>query len=179
MLPETFCDLKRIDLQIVPPGSLIAGLMQLSVMAAAQRYGELITHLETDRPRLRKPQVMGSDGCRPQTRQGWEATNFRCALSRRRFGSAMASWLLSILAGNEVGPCWRQGRRRCVVFPCFCLIPAKQFSHRALVAPPVVMRRPRDRRRVIGVQTDRGCGGELRWPAERGRRSRMPFLSFR
>ena len=59
MLPETFCDLKRIDLQIAPPGSLIAGLVQLSVMAAAQRYGELITHLETDRPRLREPQVVG------------------------------------------------------------------------------------------------------------------------
>ena len=37
------------------------------------------------------------------------------------------------------------------VIPCLRLIPAKQFSHRALVSPPVVMRRPRDRCRIVGV----------------------------
>ena len=32
--------------------------MQLAMMAAAERYGELIADFETERPGLRKPQVM-------------------------------------------------------------------------------------------------------------------------
>ena len=41
-----------------PPGLLIAGLMQLPVMPAAERHRELIADFETDCPGLGKPQVM-------------------------------------------------------------------------------------------------------------------------
>ena len=58
LFPKTFCDLQCIDLQVLPPSNLIASLMQLSMVTAAERHGELIADLEADRPRLRKPQMM-------------------------------------------------------------------------------------------------------------------------
>ena len=58
LFPQAPCDLQGIDLQVLPPGDLIAGLMQLPMMTAAERHGELVADFETDGPRLRKPQVM-------------------------------------------------------------------------------------------------------------------------
>ena len=37
---------------------LVADLMQFTMMTTAEQHGELITHLETDRPRLCKAQVV-------------------------------------------------------------------------------------------------------------------------
>src|SRR4029453_3165430 len=74
--------------------------MKLPMVSTAKWYGEVIAHLKTDCSRLRKAQMMRIGGL---TRHGCEATNFRCALSRRRLGSAIASWLLSILAGVSAG----------------------------------------------------------------------------
>jgi hypothetical protein len=45
-------------MEILPPSDLISSLMQLSVMAAAERDGELIADFEPQRPWLGKPQVM-------------------------------------------------------------------------------------------------------------------------
>jgi hypothetical protein len=73
------------------------------MMAAAEWYRKLITDFEAYRSGLRKAQMCGSDGCRPQTEHGCNATNFRCALLRIRLGSAMASALLAILSGAETG----------------------------------------------------------------------------
>ena len=42
----------------LPPGHFIAGLMQLPMMAAAERHRELIADFEAEGSRLRKPQVM-------------------------------------------------------------------------------------------------------------------------
>jgi hypothetical protein len=46
LLPKLAGDRERRDAQVFPPGQFIAGLMQLSVMAAAQGDRELVTHLE-------------------------------------------------------------------------------------------------------------------------------------
>ena len=59
LLPKTSRDLERIDLQILPPGNLIAGLMKLPMMTATERNGELVTDLESDRTRLCKAQMVG------------------------------------------------------------------------------------------------------------------------
>ena len=56
--PKTSGDLQRIDLQVLPPGHLIAGLMQLSMMATTERHGELVADLETARAQLGEPQMM-------------------------------------------------------------------------------------------------------------------------
>ena len=58
LLPKTSSDLESIDLQVLPPRLLIASLMHLPMVPAAERHGELIADLKTDRPRLRKPQMM-------------------------------------------------------------------------------------------------------------------------
>jgi len=47
-----------IDVEALPPGQLIARLMQLAMMTAAERYGELIADFETERSGLGKAQVM-------------------------------------------------------------------------------------------------------------------------
>ena len=91
LLPISPSDFKRVDIEIPPPGHLIAGLMQLPVMTTAEGYREFIADLQPDCSRLRKTQVMRIGRRRPHTRHGCEATNFRCALSRSRLGWAMAS----------------------------------------------------------------------------------------
>ena len=58
LLPKTVSCLESIDPQALPPRLLIASLMQLTMVPTAERHGELITHLETDRPWLRKAQMM-------------------------------------------------------------------------------------------------------------------------
>src|SRR5262245_55514481 len=56
--PKASRDRERINPPAVPPCPFIAGLVQLPVMATAQRHGELIAHLEADGSGLGEPQVM-------------------------------------------------------------------------------------------------------------------------
>ena len=44
--PKLLGDLKRVDIQVMPPGYFVAGLVQLTIMAAAERNCELIADLE-------------------------------------------------------------------------------------------------------------------------------------
>ena len=103
LVPKLFGSFPRVDFKGFPPRNLIPSLMELPVMAATEWNREFIADFETDGLRLCKAQMMRIAGCRPQTRQGCEATNFRWALSRKRLGSAIASWLLSILPEIELG----------------------------------------------------------------------------
>ena len=51
--PQPVSDLQRLDNSVAgPPGPLITGLMQRIVVPVAQRHGELVRHLETERPLL-------------------------------------------------------------------------------------------------------------------------------
>ena len=59
------------------------------MMPTTERYCELVADFQTHGAAV--GQIAGDagrDGCRPQTRHGCDATNFRCALSRSRLGSA-------------------------------------------------------------------------------------------
>ena len=58
LFPKSLGDLKRVDIQVVPPGHLVAGLVQLTMMAAAERNGELVADFKADGPGLGKAQVM-------------------------------------------------------------------------------------------------------------------------
>ena len=62
LLPEPSSDLHRLDFQILPPGYFVADLMQLPVMAAAERDGELVADFEADGSGLCKAQVMRVGG---------------------------------------------------------------------------------------------------------------------
>jgi hypothetical protein len=57
-LPKLPRDFQGVDPYVLPPSDFVTSLVQLSMMTAAERHGELITHLKTHRPRLRKTQVM-------------------------------------------------------------------------------------------------------------------------
>src|SRR4051794_187484 len=59
LLPKFLCDREWIDIHVVPPGSLIAGMVQLPMVDAAEWHGELVTDLFAHRTRLRKTKVMG------------------------------------------------------------------------------------------------------------------------
>ena len=49
----------RIDSRLAPPFGFIAMTMQLTMMTAAERHGELVADLPAERPALGKAQVMG------------------------------------------------------------------------------------------------------------------------
>ena len=57
-VPKPFGNFQRVDIQVLPPGHLVAGLMQLSVMAAAKRHGKFVADFKAQGSRLRKAQVM-------------------------------------------------------------------------------------------------------------------------
>jgi hypothetical protein len=65
----------------------IATAMDLAMMAAAERDRELIADLAAGRSVLGEAQMMGSDGLRPQIRQGRLATNLTSSRRRARRGS--------------------------------------------------------------------------------------------
>lgn len=46
LLPLLLGDVQWLDLELLPPGDFIAGLVQLPVMPTAERNGELIAHFE-------------------------------------------------------------------------------------------------------------------------------------
>ena len=56
--PKALGDLQRFDIQVVPPGHFVASLVQLTMMAAAERNGELIADFQAQGPELGKAQVM-------------------------------------------------------------------------------------------------------------------------
>ena len=58
LIPK-FCGyFQRFDFEISPPDHLIAGLMQLPMMASAERYRELVADFEAQGSGLGKSQVM-------------------------------------------------------------------------------------------------------------------------
>ena len=44
--PKFFGDLQRIDVQVIPSGDLVAGLTQVPMIVAAERYIEHIAHFQ-------------------------------------------------------------------------------------------------------------------------------------
>ena len=57
-------------LKFLPPDHFIAGLMQLSMMPAAERYGEFVADFKTERSGLREPQMMRI-GWLPAADEAW------------------------------------------------------------------------------------------------------------
>ena len=57
-LPQALGNLQGIDFQTLPPSHLIAGLMQLPIMTATERNGELVADFETQSSGLSKAQMM-------------------------------------------------------------------------------------------------------------------------
>ena len=58
LLPKVPSNLERIDLPVLPPRHFVARAMQFAVMTAAERDREFIAHLETNRSRLGKSEMV-------------------------------------------------------------------------------------------------------------------------
>ena len=56
--PQRLCGGKRIEAVARPPGPFVTDVVELPVMGAAQRHGELVTDLAAECSRLGKAQVM-------------------------------------------------------------------------------------------------------------------------
>jgi hypothetical protein len=59
LFPEVLGNLERINSAVLPPDRFVAHTMQFPVMTAAERDREFIAHLETDRSRLGKSEMVG------------------------------------------------------------------------------------------------------------------------
>ena len=70
IVPELPGSLGRIDASILPPGGFIAYAVHQSMMDSTERHCEFVARLATQGLRLHE----GSDGLRPQMRQGCWAT---------------------------------------------------------------------------------------------------------
>ena len=60
--PEPARDVNRLDADSRPPIDLLAGPVQLAMMRATQRHGELVADLEAEPAGLREPQMVGVRG---------------------------------------------------------------------------------------------------------------------
>ena len=136
--------------------------MQLPVMPAAEWHRELIAHFETDCPGLGKPQVMWIAGCRPQIRHGCEATNFRCALSRSRLGSAMDELALVDPVWDKPSSAAGASGGAVALISVLILSFGKNSFIELLCRAAVIVRRARDWCRIIRVQSDARLGVQIR-----------------
>ena len=110
LLPKTLGRFERVDLEIGPPGFFIKCLVQLPVMAAAERHGELIADFEAKRARLRKSQMMrvARLSSVDQTRLGSDELKMR--LVTQPLGLGNGELALVDPSRNRIGPVRDQWR---------------------------------------------------------------------
>jgi hypothetical protein len=60
--PELARDRSCIAAGFLPPSSFVTGAVDLAMMSAAERYGELVAYLETETATLREAQMVGVAG---------------------------------------------------------------------------------------------------------------------
>ena len=58
-VPKLPGDLERLDPNVVPPGRLVATVVEVSMVFPAEGHREVVPHLSPHRPRLSEPKVMG------------------------------------------------------------------------------------------------------------------------
>ena len=59
LLPELPRDAQRVYFLFIPPGYFVSRLMELPVMAAAERDRKLVAHLDAERARLCEAEMVG------------------------------------------------------------------------------------------------------------------------
>ena len=65
LFPKLSGDTKCINFKFMPPSDFVSGLMELPVMAAAERDRKFVTHLDAQRARLRKAEMVRVAGVAP------------------------------------------------------------------------------------------------------------------
>src|SRR5262245_5423327 len=123
--------------------------MHLAMVASAERYCELVTDLETDSPRLRKAQIVRIGWLPPAHQTRVRSDEFEMGLVAQALGLCDSELALIDLGRSQRRCRRRQGRRHRSVLCCVFLIASKKLGHRPQISAPIVMRRPRDRCRII------------------------------
>ena len=154
LFPKMLGGFQRIDFESFPPRDLIAGLMQLPVMASAERDGEFVADFKAEGSRLSKPQMMRIARLPTADQTRLRGDKFQVSLVAQSLGFGDDKLALVDFGWKRIGYCGRQGRGFCSIFLCLCQIRSKERIHRVLVPPPIVMRWPRDRRHIVRVKTD-------------------------
>jgi hypothetical protein len=103
LFPKPLGDLEHIDLEFLPPGHFIAGLMQLPMMSTAKGYGELIAHFEAKRSGLGKPQVVRIARLPATDKTGLRGHESQMALVAKPFGFGDGEKALIDLRWDEAG----------------------------------------------------------------------------
>lgn len=85
-LPKLPCDVKDLNFAGVPPGFFISRLMQLAVMAPAERNGEFVADLQTDRARLCKTQMVRIARCAAADQAGLGSDELQVRLVTQPLG---------------------------------------------------------------------------------------------
>ena len=132
--------------------------MKLAVVPTAERHRELITDFETDCSRLGKPQVVGIAGlpAADQARLRCDKFQMRLVTQPFRFCEDELA-LVDPIWGRATERYRRKGRGIHVG-----LVLWKEFLDRAAMSPPVIVRRARDWRRIIRVQSRARLGMQIR-----------------
>ena len=111
LFPEPLGDFQRFDLEIFPPCHLIADLMQLTMMTAAERDGEFITDFKANRSGLGKPQVMRIGRLTAADETGLGGHKPQMGFVAQAFGFGDSENALVDAAGDKIGGCLRRKRR--------------------------------------------------------------------
>jgi hypothetical protein len=101
--PKTLGNLHCVDFQILPPGNLVAGLMQLPMMTAAERNSELVADFETERSGLGKPQVVWVRRLPAADQAGLRGDESQMGFVANPFGLGNGQNALIDLSGDEAG----------------------------------------------------------------------------
>ena len=96
----------RIDTGLLPPSGFITRAMDLTVVAPAQRYGELIAHFSPERAVLREAQVMGIGGSAPADQAGLFNHEFDMVFVTKAARLGMSQSALVDAGTNGCSLCW-------------------------------------------------------------------------
>ena len=80
MLPEPMCGRQWIDVDARPPGGFVTAAMNLIMVDAAKRDGELIAHPAAESTRLSKAEMVGLARMTPAREAGLRHYEFKVTL---------------------------------------------------------------------------------------------------
>jgi hypothetical protein len=103
LFPKASGDRQWGDFEARPPPFLIANLMKLSMMAPAERHGELIADFHADGARLSKPKVMWVSGLPAADQAGLRGDKPEMLLVAQPLGFANGEDAFIDAAGGQIG----------------------------------------------------------------------------
>src|ERR1019366_6739262 len=158
LLPMPLGNLQGIDFQTLPPGHFIAGLMQLPMMTAAERHGELVADFETERSGLGKPQMMRIGRLTAANEAGLRGHEPQMGFVAKTLGLGDGEKALIDLRWDEAG-CGRDDNRAAGGRADFQFTSSlRPIPGDQILATAIVTGRPWNRGRIVRMEADAGIG---------------------